>query len=229
MNRDELNTRPRSLPPSVRQLKSGLSAMQPTDTASRGTWISANNSGLMLALTNGNPRPMPPLPPPELLRSRGRIIPDLIPHRSARAAIKAMSAMGLSQHAPFRVVAADRVSIISAAWDCASLSIRESCVAPICFVSSGLGDELVGPRLELFNEWIARFGPTDVAQDAFHQHVWPDRPEISVMMRREGARTVSVTTIEPREGGTLVMRYSDDDGSSKAALPPLMLEPRQAR
>jgi hypothetical protein len=52
------------------------------------------------------------------------------------------------------------------------------------------------PRLGLFDELMAADGVRPETQDRFHRHVWRDRPEISVMMSRGEARTVSVTTVE---------------------------------
>jgi hypothetical protein len=36
----------------------------------------------------------------------------------------------------------------------------------------------------------------DPQQDRFHRHAWPDRPHLSVCMRRRAARTVSHTLVE---------------------------------
>jgi len=66
----------------------------------------------------------------------------------------------------------------------------------VCLVSSGLGDTLVRPRLELFDQEVLNPGVTPARQDAYHAHRWPDRPEISVAMERAAARTVSRTIVE---------------------------------
>jgi hypothetical protein len=42
----------------------------------------------------------------------------------------------------------------------------------------------------------AAAGGPAVAQDAFHHHQWPGRGELSVLMSRADARTVSITTVE---------------------------------
>jgi len=74
---------------------------------------------------------------------------------------------------------------------------------PVMFTSSGLGDARVeGPRRELFHDW---FGDDPAQwpaqQDAFHRHRWPDRPELSVCMSREDARSVSLTVVEVTAAG----------------------------
>ena len=47
---------------------------------------------------------------------------------------------------------------------------------------------------------------------------WPERPEISVWMSREDARTVSVTSVELGAGGAARMVYRDDGGEREASL-----------
>jgi hypothetical protein len=87
-------------------------------------------------------------------------------------------------------------AIIEARWDSQRLSTNWHDGSPVAFVSSGLGDALVEPRLALFEEMVVRTGATAAAQDEFHAHRWPDRPQVSVMMTRADARTVSVCRVE---------------------------------
>jgi len=63
----------------------------------------------------------------------------------------------------------------------------------------------------LFARQVIGVGSSASAQDAFHTHQWPDRPEISVFMERSDARTVSRTRVEvgPR---AVTMRYEPIDG-----------------
>lgn len=212
INRDELLTRPPARPPSIVELESGRRALRPTDGRAGGTWVAVNDAGLMLALLNGNPRPMPLLPPRHQLRSRGLIIPRLIGAPSPTDAATHLNDIELAWYAPFRLVAASHGTIIDAVWDRVELRITERTMIPTCFVSSGLGDHLVPPRLELFNDWTSGGDWSADAQDEFHRHRWPERPEISVMMCREGARTVSITTIEAPDDAPTTMKYADDAG-----------------
>ena len=91
---------------------------------------------------------------------------------------------------------ANNRTTLLATWDRAELRIAEIGQGPVCLASSGLGDSKVLPRIRLFLDDVVRAGATPVAQDRFHHHVWPATPEISVLMSREEARTVSITTIE---------------------------------
>jgi hypothetical protein len=66
----------------------------------------------------------------------------------------------------------------------------------IVFSSSSLGDDLVAaPRAALFETLMAAERDPWRAQDRFHQHAWPDRRHLSVLMSRVNACTVSRTEV----------------------------------
>jgi hypothetical protein len=136
-------------------------------------------------------------------RSRGLVIPPLIGARSAAEAVEALDRESLESLAPFRLIATEVGSpaIADARWDGSGLMVAWHSGAPICFASSGLGDARVRGRLDLFEEMVVAPGATAARQDEFHRHTWPDRPEVSVMMSRPGARTVSVTRLEVMRSG----------------------------
>lgn len=201
-SRDESPLRPAALAPAWRTLADGVRAIWPTDPLGGGTWIAANTRGLAMTLLNYNA--------PESIAnarganfSRGTIIPALIDSESAEHAVLRLRDLDLARYAPFRFVAFDAAdpSVHEARWDTSSLRVVNHAGAPICFASSGLGDHLVEPRLDLFERMVAAPSPSSSAQDAFHDHHWPDRPEISVRMRRAEARTVSICVMElsPRQ------------------------------
>lgn len=214
INRDELVNRPRAEPPAVVETWTGRRALRPIDTQSGGTWVAANDAGLVLALLNRNVGG-----PPAMRRlSRGLIIPALVGLERAAEAIERLGGMDLSEFAEFRLVAADADWVLAAVWDGAGLSVERGPLAPVCFASSGLGDERVRPRVELFREMVSSRGATPSVQDEFHRHRWADRPEVSVMMERPGARTVSMTVVES-DGAGVEMRYYDDAGEARVSLP----------
>jgi hypothetical protein len=64
--------------------------------------------------------------------------------------------------------------------------------------SSSLGDGLVEPpRRKLFNQMMRTSAAERLrAQDRFHAHTWPRRPELGVLMSRPDARTVSRTVCD---------------------------------
>lgn len=213
-NRDERHERADASTPRWRSIR-GVRVIYPADGEAGGTWIAASERGVVLALLNVNlaPDAREAGRPRAGRHSRGKLIPLLAPSADAVAAIDALREMDLDAFEPFRMVSVDRAGgtlrVLDARWDRRDLTLGRIDAAAACFVSSGLGDERALPRLDLFRELVVRSGTPD-SQDAFHNHAWPDRREISVMMHRDEARTVSVTgvEVEPRpEGYAVKMRY----------------------
>lgn len=193
-SRDERRTRAPAIAPAWRGLPSGRRAIWPTDPDAGGTWIAARDDGAVLGILNYN---IPPNGRPAPTRSRGAVIPALIDATDAAGAMEQLADLDLLATAPFRLLALDPDgSAMLAAWDGLSQATPRVLRPPFCLVSSGLGDDRVRPRLPLFDELVLP-NPTPSAQDAFHRHRWDDRPEISVLMSRRDARTVSITTVEP--------------------------------
>lgn len=211
-SRDEQRERPDAVAPVWRRLADGTRATWPTDAKAGGTWIASSERGLVLCTLNANLEPAPAMPPSALLASRGEIIPALIALPGVDAVASALAGMDLNRFAPFRLVGAEPIRADGAtaptrralimSWDRVALRVVEVGTGPLCLASSGLGDSKVLPRLALFRDLVVRAGGTSAAQDRFHRHAWPAMPEISVLMTRSDARTVSVTTVEvsPRAG-----------------------------
>jgi hypothetical protein len=209
-NRDEQRSREPGLPPRWHATPAGAGAVPgralwPTDGAAGGTWIAASERGVVLALMNLNLEPAPDLTGADPV-SRGMLIPRLVglAGAGADAVAAALRERRLERFAPFRLLvvepgagaAGPRIS--ECVWDLERLSVRRHGAAAVCLASSGLGDSRVLPRLALFRRCVecAGRGPTPAAQDRFHRHAWERRPEISVLMSRPDARTVSITTVE---------------------------------
>jgi hypothetical protein len=187
------------------------------DGEASGTWIAASEQGLVLSLLNLNLPQRSSIGPV----SRGLIIPSLIAASNVTEAMDALRRMRLLNFAPFRLVAigvrmsehAPRVAV--AAWDGFRLNISWHALAPMCFASSGLGDHRITPRIALFESMVMEAAPTPAHQDEFHRHSWHDRPEISVLMSRDDARTVSITTVEMslRANANPTMHYMPIDAT----------------
>lgn len=221
-NRDEQQSRAPGEPPEWRGV-GGVRAIAPRDPVGGGTWVATTESGLTLCLLNGNLEP-PPLPPTRA-RTRGEIIGMLLGHGSIDPIIDATARIDLSPYPPFRLVCVEPVGggprVADMFWDGRMMVWTMAHALPACFVSSGLGDSRVAPRLPLFAEVVGRAARPET-QDAFHCHVWPERPEISVCMARDDARTVSITAIcvEPSHAGRagITVEYHPVGGHSAAAL-----------
>lgn len=219
-NRDEERRRVPASHPKWRAIERpgvpGARAIWPMDMEGGGTWIAAAEHGLALCLLNLNPEPPVNIRGVSGLRSRGLVIPDLIGSEDSADAMRRLERMKLRGFAPFRLVAIDarsgRLNIAEAAWDRTTLVRRWHESSAACFASSGLGDARVQCRLGLFDE-ILSGGEGTIAdrQDEFHRHTWADRPEVSVLMSRAEARTVSIATVEAIPDGRglwdVVMEY----------------------
>ena len=194
-NRDEARARARALAP--REVMAGRQrALYPVDPVSGGTWIGINESGIALALLNRS-RHTPAAT--ESTRSRGSIIPPLLaPDRIDAVVDKALS-LEAAEFAPFRLVIIQRHIAGVVASDGTVLRAHYTSLrAPLLWTSSSLGDAVVErPRADLFDHLVinARDGWAR-GQRRFHRHRWTRHPELSVVMNRTQARTVSRTTID---------------------------------
>ncbi|MDH4063084.1 MAG: NRDE family protein [Acidobacteriota bacterium] len=189
VNRDERRLRPMAQPLLLHRTVTGT-ALWPIDPVSGGSWIAANDAGLALALLNMNGRR-----PARGAPSRGAIVPRLAACRSLDEAVAHWRSFDTTGFVPFRLVVVERGAV----------AVFESGVPdPVClpqarchvFSSSSLGDDLVdGPRRALLEELLGHEPDAWVAQTRFHQHAWPDRRHLSVMMSRVDACTASITEL----------------------------------
>jgi hypothetical protein len=132
------------------------------------------------------------------------IIPRLL--GEGADAVTSLKRTSLDTFAPFRLLVADfgaggNPRIRLARWDGHALSVVLLAGAPLCLVSSALGDAKVESRRDLFRETVEP-APTPESQDQFHLHAWPDKPHLSILMSRDAARTVSITTVEVQPFGS---------------------------
>ena len=215
-NRDENRRRPAALAPAA-QRSGDRHWVWPVDPVGGGTWVGVGEHGVSLSILNVNLVPSPEMPGSDELTSRGLIIPRLASCATALEAADAADRLDVERFAPFRLVIADRTHLCEAVWNRRALVVARAAMGPACFVSHGMGDGLAAPRLELWRAFLSR-GVSPSMQDEFHAHQWPDQPEISVMMDREDARTVSVTAIEADESGVVVMDYRTDDANVRRAV-----------
>lgn len=200
-NRDESRLRPPGLPVR-RQRCGGHEALMPIDAPSGGTWMGVNDAGLAMTLLNvyddGRCGDVPSPRYPTSRPSRGGIIPALLRCSSASEAIEA--AMSIQdEYPPFRLLVINQHECTEMRWDGRRMTpgSRASADRPMMFTSSGLGDAVVEPpRRALFEAQFVEGADLVAVQSAFHRHVWPDRPHLSICMSRAEARTVSHGVIE---------------------------------
>jgi hypothetical protein len=196
-NRDELLTRQPALPPTL-WAAGRQRALMPIDPDSGGTWIAANDAGLVFVLLNANPKG--PVRTGNV--SRGTIVPTLVGSSTVSRALSQARNLDADRFSPFRLLIVDRHEVVDCWPEGGRIRHRRSFLqSAILRTSSSLGDALVsGPRRALFQRAFNGPGDPRATQDLLHRHQWPGREAISVNMRRHDARTVSHTVVEVREG-----------------------------
>lgn len=192
-NRDEQRSRPPSSGPERRRVGK-RTAIMPIDPPSGGTWIGANDAGLVACVLNSNPRDASRTarPGPSVM-SRGTIVPSLLSAGTMCEALSLARVLDASQFEPFRVlvVSADSFFVVCADGERLTHSEPRALRSPVFLTSSGLGDKLVEqPRRELFDEMLREKPDAYAAQECFHRHRWEERAHISVLMSRVDACTV---------------------------------------
>jgi len=102
----------------------GIRAVLPSEKGG-GTWIATNEYGITLALLNWNI----PVPQQSVRRSRGLIIPDLLPLMSAAKLNTALTTYELARCAPFRLFAIipGEGAVLQWRWDGAHLVNKTWC------------------------------------------------------------------------------------------------------
>jgi hypothetical protein len=231
-SRDEQRTRSAAVSPEV-ITRCNRRVLMPRDGNAGGTWIAANDAGIVFALLNVNPPHRVADPgswttangrpdrreSPRRFRTRGAVIAQLTGATAAAEAARRACALPLSTFRPFRVLAFDAAGCVAeVVWTGERARHRVGhLTAPLIRTSSGLGDALVAaPRRRLFVRMLRRAAPdAATAQDAFHRHHWPGRGELSVLMSRADATTVSITTVEVSEDGVRMVYEPRQSGESR--------------
>lgn len=223
-NRDERHDRAEAHPPLVARA-GGQLALMPLDAPGAGTWCAVNASGLVFALLNDDG------PHPARSESRGRIIVELLDCATLTHAVERAGALYARPWAPHRLIVTDGRGVVQLRGGRGVPTVDTwAARRPMMFTSSSLGTTAVHQvRTALFDRTVgAAFAAGHAhdawsAQEAFHRHRWPDRPQVSVHMRRHDAATQSITTVHvtPRH---VSMRYEPRDAVGVAA--PLSLERR---
>jgi hypothetical protein len=227
VNRDEQRSRARGEGARVVAL-GARRAVMPIDPESGGTWVGANDAGVVACLLNVNGSRA--LEEGAARESRGVIVPLALAEGTLEEAAGAVAGLGPARFRPFRVLLVHGRRWCEVASDGARMERRGSgrVEGSMMLTSSGLGDALVeGPRRALFDRMLGRgaqvlgasgasAGGVLEAQQAFHEHRWEERPEVSVLMNRPDARTVSRTVVDvSAQRITLLHRVLDDAGNSE--------------
>ncbi len=194
-NRDESRARSIADPPEVDSL-AGVRRIAPRDRDGGGSWISANELGLIVCLLNGPPPNEPSSP---AFRSRGLLVLDLSDAESPCAVAARLRSSSLAAYRPFTLAAlASGPQALAAEWDGYALrvSLHDDLRPPL--ISSSFATEVVRRRRhEVFAGFFG--GHTPATRESFldyHQSHLPARGPESVCMHRTDAATVSLSEVE---------------------------------
>jgi hypothetical protein len=187
----------------------------PLDPPSGGTWIGANDAGLVVCLLNANPAASTRGRAQWKGReSRGAIVANLLAVESLTEVVSAAQAIDPERFPPFHVlVLRDGMqAIVRSNGRSIDSHGPTPLAAPLMLTSSGLGDHVVEPlRSALFERLLAIEPDPLLAQARFHAHQWTERPHLSVLMSRPDARTVSRTIVDVYPGSIEMAHTRLDD------------------
>ncbi len=215
MNRDEKLDRFTALPPKIVDL-AGRRTVFPCEPTG-GTWISANDAGICLALINWHRIEREPK---HDVVSRGQIVRELAGKSSAAEIAKGVMKLPLRKLRPFRLIAIvpSEKLVTEWRWNLEWLTTRNRQWQRQHWFSSGFDET----RAELERQHVC-----DAAQDRqstrklgwlrqLHRSHAPKRGSFSICMHRADAATVSYTEVSV-SGRRAVMRYKSGPCCSKAA------------
>jgi uncharacterized protein with NRDE domain len=219
-NRDERLDRHIARAPRVVALGPRLAAM-PQDPTGGGSWIGVNDAGLVAAVLNRYRLSVRDTGLRWTSASRGALVPAALACDSIETALAELRGMDAARFQPFRLVLAKGHEAALVASDTRQITVATSALdGPVMFTASSLGDFLVdAPRRRLF-DWLMNDRAARLrGQVLFHRHQWADKRDISVVMQRPEAATVSRTTVDVSSGG-ITLEYE----SLLPSLPPRRFE-----
>lgn len=194
-NRDEQRTRGPERAPQVFE-RAGVRYLSPRDGDFGGTWATANEHGLSIALLNGYTASRGPERDEWI--SRGLLVDSLAHVESAACFEESLRALDLGEYRPFQVLALDaRDGLEILRWDGLELEARRTPEAEMPLVSSGVEAEKVREhRQRVLREAQEREGVlTPDALDAYHRNHIGGPSELSTCMHRADAKTRSLSRI----------------------------------
>ena len=220
-SRDENTERTPALPPQWYG-SAGKRLFYPKDPKGGGTWIAMGENGHTGILLNGAFIKHQHRPP--YSRSRGTILPTLLPEDDPVLAFNHLSLEGVE---PFTIILYGNNTLFECRWDEKVRHIRELDTATAHIWSSAtLYDEtMASERRSWFNTWLAAHPMPSVDElNEFHLTggIHADSAYAIRMQRESNMRTVSVTIVAITSASAS-MRYTDllNEAQTELSSPPL--------
>jgi len=210
-SRDELHTRAPASPPCVERI-GGTRVLAPRDVQGGGTWLAANEHGLVLCLLNHYPDPSGP---DRRCTSRGLLVRALSPVSNPALLRRQLHDAPLHEYRPFTLVAF-WVAQITEQWlwdgrDLVEVSQPESPVS-----TSSLYPRLVPALRRRFFRNATGHGSRPLSaerQMALHRSRRPWPPAFGVAMLRRDRGTVSLTRVRATPQAVAMDYWQGDPAS----------------
>lgn len=210
MNRDERIDRAPEIPPSIHPSSGGgPSWIAPIDGQAGGTWIGANDDGVVACLLNAYLPGDPISPPPAGAPSRGVIIPAILSRPEPEAWTWLREQFDPSPYPSFLIVVAGGGRGEVVRWTRGALEREPLRIGWNLITSSGVDPEAVAAwRRVRFEEWLAGGAVAPRGVPAFHLLDDPARREWSPWMTRSWSATRSLTQAWcDTSAGTVELRW----------------------
>ena len=182
-NRDEKRTRARGVDVEEKSTSMGVRYLSPTDPDGGGTWMLANQSGIVVCLLN---RWHDPSRSGDF-RSRGLLVDDLAGVKNLGEVASFFGELDFSSYQPFTLVAFDRDSETGWEWD--GSASRPADLVPPMISSSYRFEEVARVRREQYSGMVSDRPAAFEALADFHSGVGVEATAYTPRMCREDAQT----------------------------------------
>ncbi len=203
-SRDEQRKRAQAESPELREVD-GMKCLFPRDPAGGGTWIGANEYGVVVCLLNDYQAPFD-YAAGGIYRSRGLLVSDVLGGVSElQSADKYVrSCVKEADYAPFRLVVFGLGKCTCWCWDGKSLTVDQEVRCPVTS-SSWDSKRVEEGRKEIFHQLVVE---GELSLDDYHRHQLDGDVESSVCMSREHTQTVSLTKVSvDHRAGLVKIQY----------------------
>ncbi len=209
-NRDERLSRPEARPPDV-EVIDGVRVLAPTDPEGGGTWIAANERGMVICLMNNYQAGSHEKPDREY-QSRGLLVRSLSPQTDLHQLRRVLADLDMHAYRPFHLIVFPG-AFPPIEWQWNGKQLTEIVGALPLLTSSGpLPGYVAKKRARLLRKATHDFiqDISDEEQLSLHRRRRPWPPGISIAMKRKNRGTVSLTQVKVNPG-EVVMRYQPGD------------------
>jgi uncharacterized protein with NRDE domain len=196
-NRDEDKARPVGIPPQEFLTKSGIRYLAPIDPQGGGTWMLANERGIVVTLLNWYDKDVPEPRDEKRFRSRGLLVKGLADVISSGELESRMKSEELKEYPPFHLLGfAPGEPVFQMNWDGNAprfLERNESDSIPVMSSSSFESGEVLKAR----NETFCNRERADLESfEAFQSNDGEDSTAFTPRMNRPDAQTWSRSRVD---------------------------------